>query len=181
MSYFSYFPLTTYTNNSTEIIVTDILRRAKFISEYKPYTDLYFSYTIMDGDTPQSLALKYYGSVNYYWVILLFNEIHNPEFDWPMEQSKLERYCSEKYGEDVMNMVRHYERKGIVVGEVKEFSLGTKWVPPQNLYPTDLNVYPVTFIEYEERLSDDKRSITILRPELLSDFVSQFEQSINYD
>jgi hypothetical protein len=62
MTYFNQFPNIEYELNDTNYIVKDIFRQAGFISEYKPVSDLYESYTIVDGDTPHSLSEKFYGS-----------------------------------------------------------------------------------------------------------------------
>lgn len=180
MSYFSKLPLTTYEFNSNTTVVRDILTRAAFISEYKPYTDLYDTYLILDGETPQSVALKFYKNTSYHWVVLLFNEIHNPLFDWPLDQLTLTNRLIDFYGETTMNSVRHYEKDGVVVGEYKEYNKNITWVPPLNPGPINNLVYtPITFMDYENRLNDEKRVIRIMRPELLGDFVAQFEESMN--
>lgn len=179
MTYFKKFPLTVYEANGNESIVRDILRRAKFVSEYKPYTDLFSSHFIRDGETPQTLAKSYYGSVYNHWVIMLFNEIHNPYFDWPLTSDAVELVCKQKYGEDVMYMTRHYENDGVVVGEYKEFNPLVPWVPPENTFGDSLDIISFSFVDYEQRLNDDKRVIKIMRPELLGEFLKQFQKAIN--
>lgn len=175
MSYFSKFPSFQYKLNGSEDIVTDILRRSTFISEYKPYTDLYSSYTIVDGETPQSIAIKFYKSPNYQWVVLMFNELHNIYGEWPLDSLALKNYCIDKYSEITMYMVKHYELDGIVVGEVKEFvDKNITWIEPDIINGS----VPISFYEYEEQLNDKKREILILRPELLNEFVKQFSKSI---
>lgn len=173
MSYFEYFPKMSYEFEGNKHTVTDILRRCAFISEYKPYTDLFYSHTIADGETPQSLAQQIYDSVNYYWIILLFNEIHNPYFDWPLIEQNMIAMCTEKYTQEVMLLTRHYEYEGLIVGEVKDFSI--PWEPPVD---TGLGT-SVSFYDYEVALNDAKREIQILRPELLGNFIDQFRKGIN--
>jgi hypothetical protein len=176
MSYFSKFPKFEYTQDNKTSLVTDILRRSSFISEYKPYSDLYSSYAILDGETPQSLAYKYYGAATYHWVILMFNELHNPYFEWPVDSFTLKNICIEKYTETTMYMVRHYELDGLVVGEVKEFvDKNIPWIPPTDVEGRT----PISFYDYEEQMNDAKRQILILRPELLGEFVTQFANTIN--
>lgn len=175
MTYFKKFPLMVYGVDGQESVVVDILRRATFISEYKPYTNVLLPYLVLDGDTPQSLGMRFYGADTYHWVILMFNEIHNPYFEWPLSPVALEKMCKEKYGEDVMFMTRHYERNGLVVGEIKEFNKNNTWNPPESL-GEDI---AISFFDYEERINDSHRYINILRPELLGDFVKQFEAAIN--
>lgn len=179
MSYFEKFPFTQYNYKGDSIRIRDFFRRSAFITEYKPLTDLYQSYIIKEGETAHYVAEKFYGSQLYHWVVLIFNEIHDQQFDWPLNQVSLENMCKDRYGDVVMYQTRHYERGGNVIGEVKEFSSTVTWVPPTNPGPLDPLVYPVSFIEYETLLNDAKRQIKILRPELLSEFVKQYEASIN--
>lgn len=187
MSYFSKIPLTTYEFNSKTSVVKNILKRATFLSEV-PYKYIYDVYTIQDGETPESVALKTYNATTYHWVIMLFNEIHNPYFDWPIDQNIINYYCEKKYGIDtdgelLMLKVRHYELDNQVVGEINDWNPETSWIPPTVPRDVEGNIiqlaYPVTFLEYEQELNDNKRVIKILKPELLGSFVRQFEASIN--
>jgi len=176
MSYFEKFPLIVYEFNSKNTVVKDILCRNMMASEYKPLTDLYSKYNVVDGETPQLLAQRFYGSSFYHWVILLFNEIHNPYFDWPVHSSSIENICIDKYGSENINAIRHYTNSdGIIIGEIKTFSSDVVWVPPANPFGGN----PVTFYEHEEIINESKRKIMMMRPELLGDFVSQFEVKIN--
>lgn len=176
MSYFDQFPRINYELNGTNYVMKDIFRQAGFITEYKPVSDLYESYTVIDGETPHMLAERFYGSGDYFWVILVFNNIQNILFDWPLSSYSLEIFCKEKYGEHWLD-VKHYEKDGIVVGACKDFH--ANWTPPVNPEPGNGLLLPVTFYEYESKVNDEKRKIDILRPELLSEFVSQFKDAIN--
>lgn len=175
MTIFKSFPLTTYEFNSQESVVKDILIRSKFVSEYRPYSDILTPYSILDGDTPQSLAKTLYGAATFHWIILLSNEIHDPYFEWPISSLDLENLCINKYGSEVMNMTRHHERDGLVVGEIKVFLKGIPWVPPVSAGES----FAVSFYDYEERINDSKREIGLLRPELLTEFTKQFKDSLN--
>ena len=175
MTYFSQFPLTTYELSGKESVVVDIFRRSRFISEYIPLTDLYDKYTILDGETPQMLALRFYDSAFYHWVILMFNEIHNPYFDWPLDTLSLEKICSDKYGDTTMYMTKHYIKDGAIIGEIKQFNPSVTWIPPVD--PGLATA--VSFYDYEQQMNDSKRDILILKPTLLGEFVKQFNDSIN--
>lgn len=176
MSYFSNLPYTTYELGGKTFTIKDIFRQAAFISEYKPLSDLYESYTILDGETPHTISEKFYSTGSYFWVILVFNNIQSMFKDWPLSENVLQLTCEEKYGE-YLHHVRHYERNGNVIGEFKEFS--SPWVIPDNPGPLDPTVYPVSFYEYESKLNDAKREILILRPQLIGEFVTQFKEAIN--
>jgi hypothetical protein len=174
MTYFTQFPNIQYEMDNKTYVIKDIFRQATFISEYKPLSDLYESYTILDGETPHMLADKFYGSGEYFWVILVFNNIQSLYIDWPLSAHGLEEYCKQKYG-SFWQSIKHYEKDGIVVGEYKEFH--ANWVPPVD--PENGLYYPVSFYEYESNINDEKRKIKILRSELLSEFITQFKDAIN--
>jgi len=180
MTYFSNLPYTTYEFNGVENIAKDILTRARFISEYAPYTDLFEEYEISNGETAQSIAKTYYGAATYHWVILIFNEIHDLENEWPRNNYRLEMYCEEKYGAD-KNAIKHWlDADKNVVGEIKVYSKDNAWIPPSNPgVPDNTYYFSETFYEYEDRINDEKRIIKIMRPELLGDFVKQFSDALN--
>lgn len=176
MAFFDSYPVTQYELNGKTYYITDIFRKAAFITEYRNVADMYSMHFIADGETPETVSEEYYDTSEYYWVILLFNEIHDMVFDWPQDQYTVELLAQQKYG-DALYQTKHYVKNGIVVGEFKEFS--SPWVVPDNPGPGDPTIYPVSFMEYEYNKNDKKREIRILRPELLSEFVRQFEEAIS--
>ena len=98
--YFSKFPKTIY-NNSTSSgdvdTVTNIISRFTIEQSLKDNTSGYYKYQIQDGDTPEAVAYKVYGSAEKHWVILNFNTVIDPQFDWPMEYRTLNSFINEKY------------------------------------------------------------------------------------
>ncbi len=178
MSYFSYFPNFIYELDGKSFTVKDILRRSTFISEYKPYTDLYEEYTINDAESLQSIAETYYGSVYYYWVISLFNEIHDINFEFPMPTNTLEARIEELYGADKYKTKYFRDSStGLIAGEVKEYFLN--YIEPEKPgEPGNERYTPVTFYDYETSLNEEKRYIKLLRKELLSDFIIQLRRSL---
>ena len=178
MSYFSYIPNTTYELSGRTAIVKDICKRSRFISEYKPYSDLYDEYTITDSDTLESLALTFYGSAKYHWVIALFNELHDLDTEFPLDQVTMDNYCAAKYGDNLYKIKHYVDANQVVVGEIKVYS--DEYVNP--LPPSGIEneeYVAVTFYDYENSLNEAKRKIFILRPELLAKFITQFGRSMN--
>ena len=43
--------------------------------------DLYY---VKDGETPESISYDFYDTVEFYWTILLVNEIIDPYHDWAL-------------------------------------------------------------------------------------------------
>ena len=98
--YFNFFPKTLYSlsNKSTSAdFITNIIARFGFEKELKENSNIYYPYDIQDGDTPETIANKYYGSPERHWVVLLFNDIIDPQYDWPLDQRTIIKYINDKY------------------------------------------------------------------------------------
>lgn len=177
MSYFSFFGNTKYAFGRNVFEIKNLLNRSSFISEYKPYSDLYETYIISDHETLQSIAEGYYGSVNFYWVISIFNELHDLKGEFPMTQYVLEKYVDKTYGLDA-DKIKFYEniQTELPVGEIKEYYSG--FVSPENPNPESEFIVGVSFREYENRANEEKRFIKLLRKELLNEFILQFRNSL---
>lgn len=98
--YFNYFPKTFYTSNnkSTGVdAVTNIISRFGFEEQLKENSTVFYDYNIQESDTPEIIAHKYYGNSEYHWIVLLFNDIVDPQYDWPLQYSQLTSYVNSKY------------------------------------------------------------------------------------
>jgi hypothetical protein len=98
--YFNYFPKTFYTsdNNSSGVdSVTNIISRFAFERQLKENSSAFYPYQIQDSDTPEIVADKYYDSPERHWIVLLFNDIIDPQFDWPLNTRVLVNYIDAKY------------------------------------------------------------------------------------
>jgi hypothetical protein len=106
--YFNYFPKTFYTSNNDVNgveAITNIIARFVFDSQLKENTSAFYPYQVQDSDTPEIIADKYYGNVEYHWVVLLFNNIIDPQFDWPLKSDTLIDYIDKKYTANGLNAV----------------------------------------------------------------------------
>ena len=81
--YFSYFPDTFHDlrNTGSKTQVTNILRRFKVKDVLQDRADIFYEYSIQDGDRPDIIAEKFYGNANYAWIVLHYNDIIDPFFD----------------------------------------------------------------------------------------------------
>jgi len=101
MYYFENFPKTIYNfdASSTSIkIATNILARTAFMQSIMQNVSAYYPYTVKDTDTLQSIADKYYGDANRYWIIMMFNQLFDPYFDFPMNPEEFQNYIINNYG-----------------------------------------------------------------------------------
>lgn len=70
------------------------------ITQYLNDTTSYSLYEVKEGDSYDSLALKFYGTPIFFWVICSFNHIQNP-FDYPEvgTQLKIPVFSTLSYGD----------------------------------------------------------------------------------
>jgi hypothetical protein len=98
-NYFNHFPLTYYSgSNTTSLnIVTNIIARFGFEKSLKQNSSAFYEYQIKESDTPEIIASKIYGSPERHWIVLMFNDIMDPQYDWPLQYDTLVKYIDQKY------------------------------------------------------------------------------------
>ena len=99
-SYFNFFTSTLYSvdsNNNGLDIVTNITTRFAFEQSLKENVNAFYPYEIKDSDTPETIAYKIYGSSEKHWIVLNFNDIIDPQYDWPLTYPNFIKYVNEKY------------------------------------------------------------------------------------
>ena len=107
--YFKSFPYTFYSldNTTTVQVVTNITNRVALSDEVKNNLGLYDEYDIKDGETPELVADKFYNNSELHWLVLHYNEIIDPRFDWPLDTNNLNRQVAGKYTD--VNATHHFE------------------------------------------------------------------------
>jgi hypothetical protein len=100
MRYFSFFPkliTTDKTGNAT--LSTNILTRVNIIPELLSNPASYYTYEVQDGDTPESIAGKYYGNPYQYWIFMFGNgdKLLDPQWDMPLSYRLFDAYLKDKY------------------------------------------------------------------------------------
>ena len=97
--FFNYFPKVFYgTGDSTSVdVATNLTVRYALEKSLKENTATYYNYLVVDGETPEIVASKIYGSSERHWIILMMNDIIDPQYDWPMSYDTLNRFINSKY------------------------------------------------------------------------------------
>jgi hypothetical protein len=91
--YFENFPTIEYQGRR----VRDITRRNRFTKAVDRNPLLYLPYTVKDDEKPEDIAYRYYGSVEYTWLVYLANKIVDPYHDWPKTERDFNNYIAKKY------------------------------------------------------------------------------------
>lgn len=187
MSYFVQFPVVKYPafeDKQNFNYLTNIAFRIVNKTNIVDDRSAFYEYTLLDGEKIENLSFSYYGSVEYYWTILLINNIFDINYDLPLSQLDFADYIVEKYGSyaAAASEIHYFIR-------VHECEMSFIEVP-QDIYDTypefsvDLTVpdecrgqqmrYTKTAYVIEEELNEAKRSIKLIRKEYIQDFVSAF-------
>jgi hypothetical protein len=98
--YFNYFPKTFYSledKGSNFNTVTNVIARFAFEEKLKENSAAFYKYQIKDSDTPEIIASKYYDNPERHWIVLLFNNIIDPQWDWPLTDRRLNEFIDNKY------------------------------------------------------------------------------------
>ena len=98
--FFNYFPKTIYTANTNVVgldTVTNIIARFGFEKTLKENSAAFYKYSIQDSDTPEIIAHKYYDHSERHWIVLMFNDIIDAQYDWPLKYENFINYVDKKY------------------------------------------------------------------------------------
>lgn len=141
MKYFENFPKLIYTfdkNVENQQFVVDILARSTFLREVANNSNIAYEYQVQDSDTPEIIAHKIYGDPYRNWIILLFNQILDPFYDWPMKNDVLDSFIISKYQTTIEQSkidIHHYEK------EVKETATANGLILEENTKSYTISQY----------------------------------------
>ena len=167
--YFSAFPIIPYDSIGDYNFkdVTNLLRRVRLRTKVKTNVMLFDTYDVKNGETPEMIADKLYGTTELHWVVLMVNDITDRFHQWPLSVAQFNQYVPDKY--DDVNGTHH--------NEIAQDSGDTTikiWV--ENDVDTDAytGLTPITNYEYEEEEQDRKRQIQLLDPRYVNIFINEF-------
>jgi len=174
MAYFDRFPTGQYdiAGNKNYKLVTDLFKRIKVRSKIQNEASLYDVYDVQNGDRPETIAFKHFGSADLHWVILLTNNVTDAYHDWPMSNADFETYVFDKYANP--DAIHHYEiaqSSGPIVSNDHTHLI--------EVNSDHVGASSVSNYEYEQRLQDEKRKIKLLQPQFLNVFIEEFDKLIN--
>ena len=167
-------------NNNSNFDTTEVknlFRRFKLREDIASDFSAFEQYNIKGDERPDQVADLFYDDPTLDWVILTTNNIINQNHSWPMSNSQFYDYMYDKYGMDI-DGIKHYETYEIVdstdtervvldAGLIVDENFTFKFYNPTTQSYSELSnefvARPITNLEYETRLNDEKRSIAILR------------------
>jgi len=177
MAYFRYFPIIGYDvrgveNEEQYDYVTNLL--ARVLVKCHSWSDVdgslhdvlvgvceFEKHIIIDGETPEILADRFYSDSELHWIILYGNgaTYQNPYYDWPMTNFDLKKFVDKKYGVANINATHHYEN-----------------ADGYQVDSTAPTASAITNFKHEETVNDAKRIIKIIQPRYIDFVVDEFKR-----
>jgi hypothetical protein len=188
-NYFRNLPKVGYDINGTGknsfLSVTNIMKRVKFKPSVLEDISNYYPYFVKEGERPDIIAHAQYGNIGYAYLIMLINDIQDPNFDWPLSSQIFEKFIINKYGSVTLAIagIKHYYQ--IVRAEVAR--TGTSERVPEVKFAVDETTYDaldsadrstLTDYDYEVELNDAKREIRLINPAFVQDIDYQVKRSL---
>lgn len=168
--YFTYFPTIEHdlTNVGQKVTLTNVLRRFIVRNDLQERADIFYKYNVQEGDRPDIIAEKYYGDADLAWLVLHFNDIKDPIFEFPLFGRNFDNYIKGKYGSVPSARAEVHEYRRILQEKEVKFD-GT--IIPERYVVVDLTTYntlnptarrTIYKYDWEEELNEKKREIKIL-------------------
>ena len=209
-NYFYNFPKTIYSLNDSPSLdrITNLMACFSFDETLTENSILYYQYTISDGETPEVLAHKLYGSSEDHWILLKMNNIMDVKKDWPLDQRSLAVAINDKYANNgisqsqtgyqwAFNNTHSYYKietrtlvtSGEKVTDIIQVDANTfaniatssvlYTLPDNNVLKIDTSKNAKTYYEYEVEENERKRNIKILKEEYVPAVKNEFIGTIN--
>ena len=170
--YFDMIPKIYYDSKANDKydLLTNLMTRVKLRTDIKDDIFDYDYYDVIDGETPEMIAFKYYDDVELHWTIFLANNIVDYYEDWPMSVQRFEEFVKEKYANP--QAIHHYEITQTSGDTTETIDVGMNTVE----YPS---ATPISNYTYEDRLQEKKRQIRLIQPRFIPTIVEEFENKID--
>ena len=191
--YFNKFPTLFYPQGDNFKLAVDILRRVGFNESFKNNFNASIEYIVKDGEKPENIAAKFYGTPNLVWIIFLMNDIIDPYHDWALSDRQLEDFITEKHGETGGNDIGQVRLKdsGIIIDidDPLLFEDGApflmeggllegEWLLVHDIDEVEGEVITLSNRQVEIENNEKKRRIQLLKPRFVEEAIQQLEQKI---
>ena len=165
--YFTRFPKGQYIIPGTKEykLVTDLWRRIKIRDKIKDEASLYSEYFVADGERPETIAERHFGSPELHWIILITNNVTDGLHGWPLSFSAFEEYVNDKY--ENPGAIHHYENVN------KEYVD----IDPYNTPSASLT--PITNFERYIAENDLLKQINVIKPSLVEQISLEFKKVLS--
>ncbi len=172
--YFARFPKGQYIIPGTKEykLVCDLWRRIKIRDKIKNEASLYSEYFVRDGERPETIAERHFGSPELHWIVLIANDVTDGLHGWPLSFQAFEEFVNDKY--DNPDAIHHYEK---VQSSGPQTSIDGSHLIECN--STDPEAQSISNREFEQREQDRISRIKLISPSFLPIIIEEFERLMN--
>ena len=169
-------------------IVKNLFKRAVIRDDIFDEITAFTKYSVRGDERPDQIAYDFYNDSGLDWVVLTTNNIIHVRDEWPMGNQDFLTYLNEKYTEQELANVHHYETD-LIRNSRGQLIQSEGMTVPENysityldngVLRTESKITSFTFLEHETRLNDNKRNINILRQEYLTLFLENIADIMDY-
>ena len=209
MKYFNSIPLLSTTDNKGNVeVLRNLLIRTGLIPQLAKNPLLFYEYEIREGDTPESVARKYYGDQYRYWIVFVGNSgIMDPQADWPLTSPQFLAYLRDMYAEaagsiqNVLNYtkgtIHHYEKVITTIDNSSQTTVIKNVEVDEDTYNTiidktetksfsngasvtyTISKSAVSIYDYENGLNEAKRNIQLINAAYANQVETQYKNLVS--
>jgi len=182
-------------SESDYVTAKNFFRRYKIDEDIFGYATFYNRYALQDNIKLETIAKQYYGNAFYDWVLVLTNNMINPQFSLPQNSEVVRKIAEEKYGEtEAYSGIHHYETIKLISEQTVDgfpvIILAEGLTVDHNFYTSNYTYWngntaitvngntvskPITNYEYEVNENEKKREIYILKETFFPRFLNEFK------
>ena len=169
-------------------IVKNLFKRAVIRDDIFDEITAFTKYSVRGDERPDQIAYDFYNDSGLDWVVLTTNNIIHVRDEWPMGNQDFLTYLNEKYTEQELANIHHYETD-LIRNSRGQLIQPEGMTVPENysityldngVLRTESKITSFTFLEHETRLNDNKRNINILKQEYLTLFLEDMADIMDY-
>lgn len=160
--------------NKKNRVVKNIFKSAQVVEKYQVAPASSNEYTVKDGDTPEIISELYYKTPMYHWTILVFNNITSFYDEWPLGSNSFANLITKKYGD----LLSAETTPHCYINKINSTKISPE---TYNLLRTDFDRTQYEMYskyDYEIELNELNRVIRLIKPEIVDDFVREYERVI---
>lgn len=72
-----------------KVKVKNLFEQHRILDRYKRDGASFFNYNIENNELIENISNKFYGTIDYWWIIVLFNDIKNPFYELPLSEDQV--------------------------------------------------------------------------------------------
>ena len=187
-------PFSDRVSNSTYVLTKNIFKRMKIRDDLQNIFTIFDKYEIAQGARPDTVAEELYGNSNLDWVVIISSGIININDEWPMSEQALYEYTVNKYG-SVENIYKEHHKetievkntdgivvlpKGKKVDSQFTFSYYDNTLSNEVIKTNAQITKSISNYRYEVIKNNEKRTIYVLRPSYLQQFLNDMREEMTY-